>query len=162
MAIKYDPYGRFYGCQKTLDQPGHVSSGENSFDSTTVQTTKEKPALSFSKGNGEENFVNAKVPSANLISSLTVWGHHKPILDLDFPVKLVSSSTTGHSHLYVDGAPMLTTKQYQKLLTVLYEIGWIQKRWAEGNYMIHTGPFAAPEWATFVRIPDALKIITPE
>lgn len=39
---------------------------------------------------------------ANLISSLTTAGTHRPILDLDFPHRYVPSSTPGHGHLYLD------------------------------------------------------------
>lgn len=39
---------------------------------------------------------------ANLVSSRTTSGKHMPILDLDFPHRLEQSSTSGHTHLYLD------------------------------------------------------------
>ena len=38
----------------------------------------------------------------NLVSSLCEDGLHRPALDVDLPVRLMSSSTPGHFHLYFD------------------------------------------------------------
>lgn len=40
--------------------------------------------------------------AANLIGSLTKTGLHAPVLDIDYPARLVPSSTPGHFHLYLD------------------------------------------------------------
>lgn len=39
---------------------------------------------------------------ANLVGSLTKTGLHAPVLDLDYPARLVPSSTPGNFHLYLD------------------------------------------------------------
>lgn len=39
---------------------------------------------------------------ANLVGSLTKTGLHAPVLDIDYPARLVPSSTLGHYHLYLD------------------------------------------------------------
>lgn len=49
---------------------------------------------------------------------------HKPLLDIDFPAKLVPSSTPGHFHLFLD--KKLTWENYKKLLSVLAEVGIIE------------------------------------
>lgn len=49
---------------------------------------------------------------------------HMPILDIDLPAALVSSSTPGNSHLYIGKA--MTWRQYRKLLKALYKAGIIQ------------------------------------
>ena len=50
---------------------------------------------------------------------------HKPVLDLDIPAVLLPSSTEGHFHLYIDKE--MSWKSYKKLLTVLAEVGVIEK-----------------------------------
>lgn len=44
----------------------------------------------------------ADAHTANLISSRTEGGMHKPILDLDWQHRYVPSTTGGHAHLYLD------------------------------------------------------------
>ena len=56
---------------------------------------------------------------------------HRPVLDLDMPVRLYPSSTPGHHHLYVD-KPM-TWDHYVKLLDVLAEVGLIQPGYASAS-----------------------------
>lgn len=52
---------------------------------------------------------------------------HRPVLDLDFPVRFVPSSTNhGGGHLYLDGIA-LTAAEHQKLLDVLTEVRILQK-----------------------------------
>lgn len=52
---------------------------------------------------------------------------HAPAIDLDFPARLVPSSTEGHFHLFIDSK--LTWPQYVCLLTGFLMAGLIQKRW---------------------------------
>ena len=54
---------------------------------------------------------------------------HKPVLDIDLPVKVVPSTTKGHHHhLYIDKA--MTWEQYLKLLDVLADVGIIEEGYA--------------------------------
>ena len=70
---------------------------------------------------------------AEIITS-EVTGHdkgepiHKVILDIDMNAALIPSSTDGHFHLYIDKE--LTWSKYEKLLTVLAEVGIIEKGYA--------------------------------
>lgn len=50
---------------------------------------------------------------------------HAPVIDVDFPCRVIPSSTDGHYHLYID-KPM-DWKQYQKFLKAMYEAGIIEK-----------------------------------
>lgn len=60
----------------------------------------------------------------NLIGSLCNDGRHRPVLDIDIPVRLVPSSTQGHGHLYLDTDPM-SWDDYQELLGALAKAGII-------------------------------------
>lgn len=50
---------------------------------------------------------------------------HKPVLDIDMAVTILPSSTEGHHHLFIDKE--MPWSQYEKLLTVLAEVGIIEK-----------------------------------
>lgn len=64
-------------------------------------------------------------PEANLLGSRTAEGMHLVTLDIDFPARLLPSSTPGHFHLLLD-KPM-TWRQYRRFLRAAYLgglIGW--------------------------------------
>jgi hypothetical protein len=50
---------------------------------------------------------------------------HKPVLDVDLNIQVLPSSTEGHHHLFIDKE--MTWSQYEKLLTVLADVGIIEK-----------------------------------
>jgi hypothetical protein len=79
----------------------------------------------------------------NLIGSEIVPGYHAPVLDMDFPVHVMPSRTPGHSHLYID--KLISWDDYAKLLTLMGEIGLIEKGYADS---------ALARKETYVRIPD--------
>jgi hypothetical protein len=54
--------------------------------------------------------------------------YHYPVLDLDIPARLIPSSTSGHSHLYID--KLLSWSQYKELLTALANAGIIEDGYA--------------------------------
>lgn len=65
-----------------------------------------------------------------------VWGDrdggfHRPILDIDFPVVVIPSTTPGHNHLYINKT--MTWPQYAKLLRVLAEVGIIEWGYADAS-----------------------------
>lgn len=66
----------------------------------------------------------ASIETAELISSLTKKGTHRPLLDLDIPVVVIPSSTPGHGHLYIDKE--MPWKDYQKLLNCLADLDIIE------------------------------------
>lgn len=53
---------------------------------------------------------------------------HKPILDIDFPIQCVPSTTPGHFHLYMDKE--LSWEKYRTLLKALAEAGIIEQGYA--------------------------------
>lgn len=57
--------------------------------------------------------------------------HHRPFLDIDFPVAVLPSSTEGHHHLYIDKE--MSWSQYSKLLKVLAEVGIIEDNYAKAS-----------------------------
>lgn len=56
---------------------------------------------------------------------------HRPILDVDFPIAAVPSTTPGHFHLYIDKE--LTWTQYRELLGVLADIGIIERGYLQAS-----------------------------
>lgn len=64
------------------------------------------------------------IEEAELISSLTTTGTHRPLLDIDFPATVIPSTTPGHCHLYIDKE--LNWKDYKKLLNLLADLGIIE------------------------------------
>lgn len=58
-------------------------------------------------------------------------GMHKPVLDIDMPVKVLDSSTPGHHHLLINKE--MTWEQYEKLLDVLAEVGIIEEGYVQAS-----------------------------
>lgn len=56
---------------------------------------------------------------------------HKPVIDVDFPVKVLESSTPGHHHLFIDKE--LTWHQYLRVLDVLAEVGIVERGYVEAS-----------------------------
>lgn len=87
---------------------------------------------------------------ANLVSSYVgggaFGGLHAPVLDLDFPCRLVESTTPGHFHLYLD-RPVPWT-DYAGLLETLHACGLIEPGFLK---------MSLERGATFVRKPGVTK-----
>lgn len=76
---------------------------------------------------GNEERVSAPLVDSDVISSeLTgfVPGTHAPCIDIDVPIRVVESSTPGHSHLYIDVA--MTWVKYEALLQALVDAGLVE------------------------------------
>jgi hypothetical protein len=78
----------------------------------------------------------------DLVSSKTLWGRHRPVLDLDFDAVLWKSSTPGHHHLVLDKE--LTWKQYSRLLLALEDAGILSEEYVD---------ISLERKATYVRLP---------
>ena len=87
-----------------------------------------------------------KAAFSNLIGSALTGDLHAPVLDIDIPVRLLPSSTPGHSHLYIDY--MITWEQYQKLLTALAEVGLLEPGYVSASIA---------QGQTYVRRPGITK-----
>lgn len=89
-----------------------------------------------------EKLIESNAPNANLIGSATnVDNIHLPVLDFDFPCKLVESSTPGHFHLYIN-KPMEWNK-YRILINCLstaglLELEWVRKAWKDQQTLVRT------------------------
>lgn len=74
---------------------------------------------------GDPGEIVATEPQANLVSSLTTTMKHAPVLDFDFPCKLVPSAREGHFHLYIDKE--INAEQMGHLMDGLYKSGLIEE-----------------------------------
>lgn len=87
---------------------------------------------------------------ANLISSEIRPDIHMPVIDCDYGIQAVASSTPGHYHLYIDRE--LTWPQYRALLDGMYKAGLIEQAWYEN---------ALKDQRTYVRLPHVKKETQP-
>jgi hypothetical protein len=95
----------------------------------------------------------ATAETAEMVSSKVIepetgvyTGQHTMMLDLDFPVTLIESSTTGHHHLYAD--VRMSWKQYRGVLKAMRAAGLIE----DGYYRA-----ALRQGATMLRPPWVKK-----
>jgi hypothetical protein len=89
----------------------------------------------------EANLVGSRLDSWHLSPEL-----HAPVLDIDLPCRLEPSTTPGHFHLYIDKA--MKWPDYERLLTVLAEVGIIEPGYADASIRRRQ---------TFVRKPGVVK-----
>lgn len=68
----------------------------------------------------------------NLTGSATdsPFGEHLPVVDLDFPCRLVRSRTAGHYHLYIDKATPFDLMI--DALEAMCRAGWVQQGFVDG------------------------------
>lgn len=67
---------------------------------------------------------------------------HKPVIDIDIPVRLIPSTTPGHSHLYIDHP--ISWDIYENLLIALTQAGVVEEGYLRA---------AMQRGETFVRLP---------
>ncbi len=72
---------------------------------------------------------------------------HRPVIDIDVPVRYVPSTTPGHGHLYIETT--MTTGQYFGLLRMLASLGVVETGYVGANEM---------RGQTFVRLPWVTKV----
>lgn len=72
--------------------------------------------------------VDADIITSEVVGSTDL---HAPVLDLDFPVAVVPSTTPGHYHLYLDWT--LSKENYFKLLDTLADVGLIESGYVEAS-----------------------------
>lgn len=98
----------------------------------------------------EHRFETSELAEIRLVSSelkAPHFGMHAPVLDLDFPCRLVPSTTDGHYHLYLD-KPM-SWEDYTALLQILMVVGILEEGYVSA---------ALKRKSTFVRAPWEKKI----
>ena len=91
-----------------------------------------------------DRVITGDVEKANVITSMVEENvlHHKLIIDLDLPAKLVPSTTEGHFHLYIDHE--IPKDTYFKLLEAMVEAGLVEEGYLNA---------AAERGYTAVRLP---------
>lgn len=104
---------------------------------------------------------------ANLISSVLADGYHSdgdglmhaPVIDVDFPIAVVPSSTPGHFHLYID-KPMFWD-QYVELLAALENAGIVQHGFVHHSVNRKKSVLRMP-WVNKKRASAAAPLVDPE
>ena len=86
-----------------------------------------------SDGSSPDCVITTDMDKANVITSMVAERvtHHKLLLDIDMPAKLLPSSTPGHHHLYIDHE--IEQGAYFRLLDALVEVGLIQPGYAAAS-----------------------------
>lgn len=120
MVIETDEHGRIFYKSESLDEFGNSDEIDHGDDPQPC--TKDE---------------------ANIVSSRTINGKHKPVIDIDFPVRLIESSTPGHFHLYIDVE--MTWKQQVKLMDAMEEAGIVQKGFNKFS-QLRGMSFVRPPW----------------
>lgn len=90
-----------------------------------------------------EELAPSDASDANLVGSARLDGLHAPVLDVDKPVRLVPSTTTGHHHLYID-VPM-SWRSYRRLLRALY-LGGVVDRSVYWRSLDRRATYVRPPW----------------
>lgn len=102
-----------------------------------------------------ERTVSADIEDANLITSMVDRGGlfaglieqmHRPVLDIDLPVKVLPSSTPGHFHLFIDKE--MDWEKYAALLNALVEAELVEPGYRDAAFR---------RGYTAVRVPWVLK-----
>jgi len=106
----------------------------------------------------EVRFPSTKA-EANLLSSLCKDGKHRPVIDIDVPVRYVPSTTPGHGHLYID-VPM-DWPQMAKVLIALRDAGVVEEGYL--NAALDRGAtYVRPEWVKKPAWPITDPVPSPE
>lgn len=95
-------------------------------DDTELRTLRK---VVFSAGNEYDpnnNGVVVDLDEANIICSDALgWSEwHYPVIDIDFPIKAIPSSTPGHFHLYIDMP--IPWEKYMTILEAMADAGIVQ------------------------------------
>lgn len=108
---------------RTITTPGTIAR-------VFMKTNHKLVSDGYSTWNQEIRTVCPAV-QAQLVTSMMRHrkGYHAPILDLDIPHELISSSTPGHSHLYLDVE--VPWWKYKVLLRVLAWVGILEKNYVK-------------------------------
>lgn len=65
--------------------------------------------------------------SAELVCSDVTDMIHMPVIDIDFPCRLVESGTPGHFHLYID--KQMSQFDYFNMIKAMCDAGVVQWQW---------------------------------
>jgi hypothetical protein len=86
----------------------------------------------------EATLISSKIPGTD--------DEHGPVFDLDFPARLVPSSTEGHFHLYLERP--ISWRKFRLVLWAMWKAGLIEKGYYRNT--VRRG-------AAYVRVPGVPK-----
>lgn len=129
-----------------MSLPHYQTQGRKAFKCPNLERFEPYNAHTGDRNIQPETF-QVSIMEANLISSELESGLHKPVFDVDFPIRAVPSTTPGHFHLYLDGIEMEWPK-YEALLRALAEAGVIEQGYYEAS---------VSRGASYVRTPWQVK-----
>ena len=70
---------------------------------------------------------------------------HYPVIDLDVPVYLIPSSTSGHGHLYINVG--MTFEAYKNILVALADAGVVEQGYVDASIRRGRSDVRLPFWA---------------
>lgn len=91
----------------------------------------------------EKRVLTSSLSDAQLVSSRNTNNSHSIAIDIDWPCRLIPSSTPGHFHLYVDGLE-INWFNYKELLIAMERCGLVQDGYMRASI---------EREATFLRLP---------
>jgi hypothetical protein len=119
----------------TVIQPGLGPTGTSMIRTTTATSSMGGGTSISSTGEHVDDLDEASLKEPmdppNLIASKTEDGYHMPVLDIDLPIKVMPSSTPGHSHLFIE-KPM-AEEDYFDFLDVLVVAGLVEAGYAAAS-----------------------------
>ena len=136
-------YSSFEGLEGTCE------IGEPDPDFDTFGRGLYKPA----RVDGKSIVVDATLEDAVLVGSKMPYGSwvteglHKPVIDVDVPIRVVPSTTEGHSHLYIDTE--MTFPALLHLLEAMVDVGLVEYGYLQG---------VRARGASYVRLPWVKKV----
>lgn len=125
-----------------MDEGGHYDN-ESDVDERTLAVSPAVANVTSSRIDVLSNFTDDP-KEARVRDGYDVL--HAPVLDIDFPVVVIPSTTPGHFHLYIEKEVCWT--DYSMLLDALAECGIIEKGYARASQ---------ERGAAYVRVPTAVK-----
>lgn len=103
---------------------------EHPFPGQRVARIKFRKKDGYGHSRADVHYVN-DIDEATVITSSVERSTdiHRPVLDFDFPVKVVPSSAPGHFHVYLDH--MMAWDKYKALLLALQSAGLLDKAYVD-------------------------------
>jgi hypothetical protein len=131
---------------KNIDTLYAVATGRKTFFQKSLDDYTREQSRFRQQAHAAANPRESTATEANLISSEVRPGVHMPVIDCDFGIQAVASTTPGHYHLYIDQE--LTWDQYKALLDGFLKAGLIQDGWYRN---------AMKDKRSYVRLPHIKK-----
>lgn len=108
--------------------------------------TLDLPYRSSHDGKRAKKYKDAQVFSSVLEGSESFFDppRHALILDIDYPVYVIPSSTEDHSHIYFDVPKGIDQRAWKKLMRALGDAGVIERGYADSAELMGESLLRAP------------------